>query len=115
MCRHLAWVGDPVAPAALVLAPPHSLEHQSYAARELLRGVVCADGFGIGWYADGDHPRQQRFWSGTAWGDRRTRVPRLLVVGLIAFAFGERVAKIVVGASLLLALAFVVYVVIFIA
>jgi len=38
-----------------------------------------------GWYAEGDDPRRQRFWSGTAWGDRRTRVPRLLVIGLIAF------------------------------
>ena len=38
-----------------------------------------------GWYADGDDPREQRFWSGTAWGDRRTKVPQLVVVGLIAF------------------------------
>ena len=38
-----------------------------------------------GWYAEGDNPREQRFWSGTAWGDRRTHVPRLVVIGLIAF------------------------------
>ena len=46
--------GPPVTLDALVLDPPHSLLRQSYAARELLRGVVCADGFGVGWYAQGE-------------------------------------------------------------
>ncbi len=55
MCRHLAYLGPPLRPEELVLAPPHSLLVQSYAARELLRGSVCADGFGVGWYAD-DEP-----------------------------------------------------------
>jgi glutamine amidotransferase len=55
MCRHLAYVGGmAVALGELVLAPPHSLLVQSYAPRELLRGCVCADGAGVGWYAEGD-------------------------------------------------------------
>ena len=55
MCRHLAYVGRPLALADIVLAPPHSLVVQSYAARELLRGSISADGFGIGWFADDLH------------------------------------------------------------
>jgi gamma-glutamyl hercynylcysteine S-oxide hydrolase len=54
MCRMVAYVGPPVSLGDLVLSPPHSLVEQSYAPRELLRGTVCADGFGVGWYADGD-------------------------------------------------------------
>jgi len=50
VCRHLAWLGDPRSLADFVTRPAHSLRIQSYAARELLRGSVCADGFGIGWY-----------------------------------------------------------------
>lgn len=54
MCRHLAWLGDPRPLADFVTEPTHSLTVQSYAARELLRGSVCADGFGVGWYPDGE-------------------------------------------------------------
>jgi glutamine amidotransferase len=53
VCRHVAYLGPPLRLADLVLAPEHSLLVQSYAARELLRGTVCADGFGVGWYAPG--------------------------------------------------------------
>ncbi len=54
MCRHLAWLGAPRPLSEFVTAPEHSLVHQSYAARELLRGTVCGDGFGIGWFHDGE-------------------------------------------------------------
>lgn len=61
MCRHLAWLGEPRTLAQFVTDPPHSLLHQSYAATQLLRGTVCADGFGIGWYpADGSGPARYR-------------------------------------------------------
>jgi glutamine amidotransferase len=68
MCRHLAYLGGPSRLADLVLTPPHSLVEQSHAARELLRGSVCADGFGVGWYADGDpepavYRRECPIWS----------------------------------------------------
>ena len=61
MCRHLAWLGVDRPLAAFVTDPEHSLVHQSYAARELLRGTVCGDGFGIGWYHDaGPEPARYR-------------------------------------------------------
>ena len=88
MCRHLAWMGEPVALGDLVLAPPHSLEHQSYAPRELLRGVVCADGFGIGWYADGDpepaaYRREMPIWAdGDLPGVARVVRSRLVVASV---------------------------------
>jgi glutamine amidotransferase len=51
MCRHLAYVGPPTTLAALVLAPPHGLLHQSFAPADMRGGgTVNADGFGAGWY-----------------------------------------------------------------
>jgi glutamine amidotransferase len=51
MCRFAAYLGGPeVSLAALALEPEHSLLRQSYAPREMLSGVVNADGFGAGWY-----------------------------------------------------------------
>lgn len=51
MCRHAAYVGPGIALTELMLDLDHCLRHQAYAARELLTGVVCADGYGITWYA----------------------------------------------------------------
>lgn len=50
MCRHLAYLGPSLALAELVLDPPHSLLHQSWAPDDMREGgTVNADGFGIGW------------------------------------------------------------------
>ena len=73
MCRHLAWLGEPRTLAQFVTAPPHSLVRQSYAATQMLRGSVCADGFGIGWYpADEATParyrRHEPIWADTDLG-----------------------------------------------
>jgi glutamine amidotransferase len=54
MCRHLAYLGPPVAIRSLLVDPPHSLLRQSWAPRRQRHGVVNADGFGVGWYAEGD-------------------------------------------------------------
>ena len=54
MCRHLAYLGPPVYIGALLLAPPYGLVRQSWAPRRQRYGTVNADGFGVGWYADGD-------------------------------------------------------------
>ena len=45
-----------------MLAPEHSLLVQSYATKEMMSGVVNADGFGCGWYAPGvdDEPAVYR-------------------------------------------------------
>ncbi len=54
MCRHLAYVGAPVHLSELLFDPPHSLEHQAWAPREMRGGgTINADGFGVGWY---QHP-----------------------------------------------------------
>jgi glutamine amidotransferase len=54
VCRHLAYVGPPVALGALLLDPPHGLLHQSYAPADMRGGgTVNADGFGAGWYPPG--------------------------------------------------------------
>lgn len=53
MCRHLAWLGAPRALSALVLDPPQGLLRQSYAPRRQLRGLLNADGWGVGFFADG--------------------------------------------------------------
>jgi glutamine amidotransferase len=56
VCRHLAYLGPPVTLAALLLDPPHSLLHQSWAPRDMRGGgTINADGFGVGWYP-GDQP-----------------------------------------------------------
>jgi glutamine amidotransferase len=61
MCRHLAYLGPPVTLASLVLDAPHALLRQSYAPREMVvPGVINADGFGVGWYAD-NRPEPARY------------------------------------------------------
>ncbi|MEH2053047.1 ergothioneine biosynthesis protein EgtC [Nostoc sp.] len=50
MCRLLAYLGSPVSLEHLLYKPEHSLIVQSYRPREMLSGVVNADGFGVGWY-----------------------------------------------------------------
>ncbi len=51
MCRHLAYLGEPIGLAELLLTPANSLLRQSWAPRDMRGGgTVNADGFGIGWY-----------------------------------------------------------------
>jgi glutamine amidotransferase len=54
MCRHLAYLGAPIPLGAVLTEPEHGLLRQSWAPRRQRHGVVNADGFGVGWYADGD-------------------------------------------------------------
>jgi glutamine amidotransferase len=51
VCRHLAWLGAPRSLGDLLLAPPHGLLVQSYAPRRQRRGLMNADGWGVGFYA----------------------------------------------------------------
>jgi glutamine amidotransferase len=50
MCRHVAWLGAPRSVASLVLDPPCGLLRQSYAPRRQKRGLLNADGWGVGLY-----------------------------------------------------------------
>jgi glutamine amidotransferase len=54
MCRHVAYLGPPTALRAVLIDPPHGLYRQAWAPRLMRHGTVNADGFGVGWYADGD-------------------------------------------------------------
>ena len=61
MCRHLAWLGAPRTLASLVLDGEHALLVQSYRPRRQQHGTINADGWGVGFYADGrDEPARWR-------------------------------------------------------
>ncbi|RPK55045.1 Amidohydrolase EgtC [Streptomyces sp. ADI96-02] len=69
MCRHIAYVGEQVAIGEIVSAPPHGLVRQSWEPRRQRHGTVNADGFGVGWYADGDPVPGRYRRRGPVWGD----------------------------------------------
>ncbi|MCX5380890.1 ergothioneine biosynthesis protein EgtC [Streptomyces sp. NBC_00091] len=69
MCRHLAYVGPPVTLARLLSEPEHSLVRQSWQPRRQRFGTVNADGFGVGWYAEGDPVPARYRRAGPVWGD----------------------------------------------
>jgi gamma-glutamyl hercynylcysteine S-oxide hydrolase len=69
MCRHLAWLGAPRSLGELLLAPPHGLVVQSYRPRLQRNGLMNADGWGVGFYADA-RPEPARWRSNRPmWGD----------------------------------------------
>ena len=69
MCRHVAYVGFGETLGELVVKPAHGLYRQSWAPRHQRYGTVNADGFGIGWYADGDPVPGRYRRSGPIWAD----------------------------------------------
>ncbi|WP_432113267.1 ergothioneine biosynthesis protein EgtC [Streptomyces sp. S1] len=69
MCRHIAYVGGPVALGELIVRPEHGLLRQSWEPRTQTSGVVNADGFGVGWYAEGDPVPARYRRAGPIWGD----------------------------------------------
>jgi glutamine amidotransferase len=71
MCRWLAYSGTPIRLSALLLEREHSLIDQSLHAR-LGATTTNGDGFGIGWYEEGEPPRVYRN-THPAWNDRNLR------------------------------------------
>jgi gamma-glutamyl hercynylcysteine S-oxide hydrolase len=69
MCRHVAYLGPPVPLRALLIDPPFGLCRQAWAPRRQRHGTVNADGFGIGWYADGDPVPARYRRDVPMWGD----------------------------------------------
>jgi glutamine amidotransferase len=74
MCRHLAYLGDETTLRSLLMDPPYSLQAQAWAPRRQRHGVINADGFGVGWYADGDpvparYRRAKPIWSDPSFAD----------------------------------------------
>jgi glutamine amidotransferase len=71
VCRHLAYLGPPIALASLLYDPPHSLNRQSWAPRQQRFGTINADGYGVGWYQPDVRPEPARFRrAGPMWTDR---------------------------------------------
>ncbi len=69
MCRHLAYLGPPVTVHALVFGPPCGLARQAWAPRRQRHGTMNVDGFGIGWYAEGDPVPARYRRAGPIWAD----------------------------------------------
>lgn len=69
MCRHIAYIGEESALGRLLTDPPHSLFRQSWEPRRQQHGTVNADGFGVGWYADGDPLPARYRRAGPIWAD----------------------------------------------
>ncbi|MGV9291152.1 ergothioneine biosynthesis protein EgtC [Streptomyces sp. NPDC003719] len=70
MCRHLAYVGPPEPLGRLLVEPEHALYRQSWAPRHQRYGTVNADGFGVGWYAEGDPVPGRYRRAGPIWADQ---------------------------------------------
>jgi glutamine amidotransferase len=69
MCRHLAYLGPQATLRSVLTDPPHGLLRQSWAPRQQRHGTVNADGFGVGWYADGDPVPARYRRAVPMWGD----------------------------------------------
>lgn len=69
MCRHVAYVGPEEPLGKLLVEPPHGLYRQSWAPRRQRHGTVNADGFGVGWYAEGDPVPARYRRAGPIWAD----------------------------------------------
>jgi predicted glutamine amidotransferase len=71
MCRWLAYYGTPIRLEELLVKRDRSLIDQSLHARQGAT-TTNGDGFGIGWYGDGEVPRIYRN-THPAWNDRNLR------------------------------------------
>jgi glutamine amidotransferase len=87
VCRHLAYVGEPVLLASLLTEPEYCLVRQSWAPRRQQHGVVNADGFGIGWYVDGLLEPARHRGAGPIWADETvTDLARVIRSGAVLAA-----------------------------
>jgi predicted glutamine amidotransferase len=71
VCRWLAYSGSPIPLEELLLKRDRSLVDQSLHAREGAT-TTNGDGFGVGWYDEGETPRLYRT-THPAWNDRNLR------------------------------------------
>ena len=71
MCRWLAYSGSPIRLEELLVKRDRSLIDQSLHARQGAT-TTNGDGFGVGWYDDGEEPRVYRS-THPAWNDRNLR------------------------------------------
>jgi glutamine amidotransferase len=71
MCRWLAYSGTPVSISDLLYRPQHSLIDQSLHSK-LGAETTNGDGFGVGWYGEGNSPGIYRSIE-PAWNDRNLK------------------------------------------
>jgi glutamine amidotransferase len=69
MCRHIAYLGPTVSLRSVLIDPPFGLYRQAWTPRRQRHGTVNADGFGIGWYAEGDPIPARYRRASPMWGD----------------------------------------------
>jgi glutamine amidotransferase len=87
MCRHQAWLGEPRDVASLVLEPEHGLLRQSYQPRRQQRGLLNADGWGVGLHVPGRHEPVRWRSAKPLWGDASfASVAPLLSAGCVLAA-----------------------------
>ena len=82
MCRWLAYMGSPILLEDILYAPTHSLIDQSLRSN-LGATTTNGDGFGMGWYGEGDIPALYKTTE-PAWNDRNCReLARQVRTGLV--------------------------------
>ena len=92
MCRHLGYLGPAVPLTDLLLAPPHSLLHQSYAPQDMRHGgTINADGFGAGWFTPGEkdpvrYRRAVPIWTDAGFASLAAATTATAVVGAVRSA-----------------------------
>jgi gamma-glutamyl hercynylcysteine S-oxide hydrolase len=74
MCRHLAYLGPAATLRSVIIEPACGLYRQGWAPRLQQHGTVNADGFGVGWYRDGDpeparYRRAEPIWADESFAD----------------------------------------------
>lgn len=87
MCRMVAYLGGPEATlSSVALEGEHSLLVQSYAPKEMMSGVVNADGFGVGWYVPDDAEPAVYRSNQSLWADRSFAgiAPKIRARGIFA-------------------------------
>jgi glutamine amidotransferase len=96
MCRHLAYLGPAATLRSVIIEPARGLYRQGWAPRLQRHGTVNADGFGVGWYCDGDpeaarYRRAEPIWADESFADvaRVTRSGAMLAAVRCATAGTE--------------------------
>jgi glutamine amidotransferase len=79
MCRHLAYLGEPLPLSRLLFDAPHALVRQSWAPCDMRGGgTINADGYGVGWFAAAASEPLRYRRAGPMWTD--TTLPGLAAV-----------------------------------
>jgi glutamine amidotransferase len=69
MCRHLGYLGPPVALSTLLFDAPHALRSQSRTPRHQPVGRTNPDGWGVAWYRHGTSEPERYRSSTSIWAD----------------------------------------------